>query len=118
MRYLCLVYHEEANIEALPAAEYAAMVEEVLDYREQLQASGHYIASSALQSVQMATAIRVRNGRLSVTDGPFAETREQLGGFYVIEASDLNDAIRVASKMPPARRGCIEVRPLLEFCTE
>ncbi len=114
MKYLCLVYHEETKVEALPEDEYAAIVDDVLDYREELRQSGHYIASSPLQPVRTATTIRVRNGRVSITDGPFAETREQLGGFYLIEARDLNDAIRVASKIPSARIGCIEVRPLRE----
>lgn len=115
MKYLCLVYHEESNIEAMPASDYDAVVQEVLFYREVLQESGNYITSSPLQPVREAMTIRVRNGNVSVTDGPFAETREQLGGFYLIEAVDLNDAIRLASKMPPARLGCIEIRPLKDF---
>lgn len=115
MKYLCLVYHVETEVDALPEKEYDAIVDEVLEYREVLRQSGHYIFSSPLQSVQSATTIRVRNGRTSITDGPFAETREQLGGFYLIEARDLNDAIRIASRMPPARLGCIEVRPLKEL---
>lgn len=115
MKYLCLVYHKEAEIDALPQSEYDAIVNEVLDYREELRSGGHYITSDGLQSVHTATTIRVRNGKVSITDGPFAETREQLGGFYLIEARDLNEAIRLASKMPPARLGCIEVRPLREF---
>ncbi len=118
MKYLCLVYHEETKIDALPQSEYDAIVREVLDYREELRQSGHYIASSPLQPVQAAMTLRVRNGRMSITDGPFAETREQLGGFYLIEARDLNDAIRVASKMPPTRLGCIEVRPIKEFAPD
>jgi len=112
MQYLCLVYQEEAKLDALPASEYDALVREVLDYREELRQSGYYIVSSPLQPVQTATSIRVRNGTILITDGPFAETKEQLGGFYLIEARDLNDAIRVASNMPPARLGCIEIRPL------
>jgi hypothetical protein len=115
MKYLCLVYHEEEKIDALPASEYDAIVREVLAYREELRQGGHYITSSPLESVQTATTIRVRGGKTSVTDGPFAETREQLGGFYLVEARDLNEAIRLASQMPPARLGCIEVRPLKQF---
>lgn len=115
MKYLCLVYNEEATVEAMPQSAYDAIVDEVLDYREELRSSGHYIDSSPLESVRSATTIRVRNGQVSITDGPFAETREQLGGYYLITATDLNDAIRVASKMPPARLGCIEIRPLKEF---
>ena len=115
MQYLCLVYQEEAKLDALPASEYDDLVREVLDYREELRQSGHYIVSSPLQPVQTATTIRVRNGQLSITDGPFAETKEQLSGVYLIEARDLNDAIRIASQMPPARLGCIEVRPVKEL---
>jgi len=115
MKYLCLVYHEESKIDALPASEYDAIMCEVLAYREELRRGGHYITSSPLQSVQSATTIRVRDGRVSITDGPFAETREQLGGFYLIEARDLNEAIRLASMMPPARLGCIEIRPIKEY---
>ena len=115
MKYLCLVYHEEAMMDALPEREHDAITDDVLAYREELRQNGHYLASSPLQSVRTATTIRVRNGKLAVTDGPFAETKEQLGGFYLIDARDLNEAIRVASKMPPARIGCIEVRPLKEL---
>jgi hypothetical protein len=117
MRYLCLVYQEEAEMEALPASEYNDIVTATLAYREELRQAGHYIASSPLQPVHAATTIRVRGGAVSITDGPFAETREQLGGFYLIEASDLDEAIRLAAKMPPARAGCIEVRPLRELAT-
>ena len=115
MKYLCLVYQVESEIDAMPESDYEAIVDEVLYYREELREGGHYITSSPLQPVREAMTIRVRNGRVSVTDGPFAETREQLGGFYLIEAVDLNDAIRLASKMPPARIGCIEIRPLKDF---
>lgn len=115
MKYLCLVYHEEAKVDAPPQSTYDAIIRDVLDYREEPRERGHYIASSPLQSVETATTIRVRNGIMSITDGPFAETKEQLGGFYLIDARDLNDAIRLASRMPPARLGCIEVRPVMEI---
>ena len=115
VKYLCLVYHDETEIAAMPECESATLLSEVLDYRDQLQRSGHHIVSSLLQPVQSATTIRVRNGLMSISDGPFAETREQLGGFYLIEATDLNDAIRLVAKMPPARLGSIEVRPLKEL---
>lgn len=115
MKYLCLIYQNEAEIDAMPEADYEAIVSDVLEYRQELQESGHYIASSPLQSVTTATTIRVRNGKVVISDGPFAETREQLGGFYLIEAKDLNEAIRLASKMPPARIASIEVRPLKVF---
>jgi hypothetical protein len=115
LRYLCLIYHEERAFDALSKAESDTLVSETFEYLEALRRSGQYIASNALQPVQTATTIRTRNGRLTTTDGPFAETKEQLGGFLLIEARDLNDAIRVASKMPPARLGCVEVRPVREF---
>jgi hypothetical protein len=118
MKYLCLVYQDEAEIEAMPQSEYDAIVREVLDYREELAASGHYITSSPLQPVSTATTIRVRDGKTMITDGPFAETKEQLGGFYLIEAAGLDEAIRLAEKMPPARIGSIEVRPLKDFTPE
>lgn len=115
VKYLCLVYFVETEFEAMPECESAAMLGEVLDYRDRLEQSGHHIVSALLQPVQSATTIRVRNGLMSITDGPFAETHEQLGGFYLIDATDLNDAIRLVAKMPPARFGCIEVRPLKEL---
>ncbi len=118
MKYLCLVYHEEAAIDALPASEYDAIMGEVLAFREELRRSGHYLASSPLQPVRTAATVRVRGGKVSITDGPFAETREQLGGFYFIEARDLNEAIRLASWMPPVRLGSIEVRPIKEVASE
>ena len=118
MKYLCLVYQDEAKIDALPGDEYDAIVRDVLDYRETLRSSGHYIDSSPLHPVETATTIRVRNDKMYITDGPCAETMEQLGGFYLIDARDLNDAIRVVSKMPPARLGSIEVRPVKELGTD
>jgi len=105
MKYLCLVYGEESQIATLDDHE-------CLQYDEGLRASGRVVASEALQPIEMATTVRVRNGRLAITDGPFAETKEQLAGFYLIEARDLNEAIQVASKIPPARVGSIEVRPV------
>ncbi len=115
MKYLCLVYFEEAKLDALSPSEHDTLVGEALAYDEELRTSGHYIVSEALQPVQTATTLRVRNGRVATTDGPFAETKEQLGGFILIEARDLNEAIRVASKIPPARLGCVEVRPIQEL---
>jgi hypothetical protein len=118
MKYLCLIYQDETEIEAMPEAEYNAIVREVLDYREELAASGHYITSSPLQPVSTATTVRVRDGKSMITDGPFAETKEQLGGFYLIEAADLEEAIRLTEKMPPARIASIEIRPLKDFTHE
>jgi hypothetical protein len=114
VRYLCLIYPDEARLAALPAAEQRELIEDVLAYREELRERGHYIASAPLEPAASSTTLRVRGGQLSITDGPYAETKEQLGGFYLIEARDLNDAIRLAARMPPARVGTIEVRPLRE----
>jgi hypothetical protein len=115
MKYVCLVYLVEQDMNALSKREADACTEESLAYDEGLRRSGHLLAAHALQPVETATTIRVRNGKLSTTDGPFAETKEQLGGFILIEARDLNDAIQVAAKIPMGRRGTIEVRPIKEF---
>jgi len=112
MRYLCLAYEEEKKLNALSGSEWDALRGETLAYLETLRKSGHLISAEPLQSVQTATTVRMRNGRVSTTDGPFAETKETLGGFFLIEARDLNDAIRVASNWPSARIGSIEVRPV------
>lgn len=105
MKYLCLVYGEEAKMATLDDHECLAC-------DAALRASGHCLASEALQPVATATTVRIRNGRLSLTDGPFAETKEALAGFYLIEARDLNEAIQLAAKIPPAGVGCVEVRPI------
>jgi len=115
MKYLCMAYFDEERLEALSEQEFEALATESLAYNDELRTSGHYVASNALQRVNMATTIRPANGRMSVTDGPFAETKEQLGGFLLIEARDLNEAIAIASKIPVARLGCIEVRPTKEI---
>jgi len=115
MRYICLVYQNEETVAAIPEAEKATIIRELLDYRELLRERGHYIVSSPLQPASTAATIRVRGSKMAIRDGPFAETKEQLAGFYVIEASDLNEAIRIASRMPPARLGCIEIRALKEI---
>lgn len=112
MRYLCLVYFENSVLEALSPAERKALDRDSLGYDEELKAGGHFIAADALQSVDAAITVKVRSGRMSATDGPFAETREQLGGFILIEARDMNQAIRLASGIPLARLGSIEVRPI------
>jgi hypothetical protein len=108
MKYLCLVYLEPDRLRAVPDRECKACGE---DLRE----SGYLVAAEALRPVDTATTVRVRNGRMSVTDGPFAETKEQLAGFYLVEARDLNEAIQIASRIPPARAGSIEVRPVREL---
>jgi hypothetical protein len=108
MKYLCLVYLDEKRLEEVRDSECKA-------FGDELRQSGRSIAAEALQSVQSATTVRVRNGKVSVTDGPFAETKEQLAGFYMIDAGDLNEAIQIASRIPPARVGSIEVRPVREL---
>ncbi|HLW04677.1 MAG TPA: YciI family protein [Azoarcus sp.] len=108
MKYLCLVYGEEAKMLEMQDRH-------CREYVDQLVASKQFVAGQALQPVETATTVRVRNGKLSVTDGPFAETREQLAGFYLIEADDLNAAIQVAAGIPPATIGSIEVRPIREL---
>lgn len=114
MKYLCLAYEAEETFNAMSRSEWDALRKETLAYVEALQQSGHLILTNALQSARTAATLRVRNGKLSVTDGPFAETKEQLGGFFLINARDLNEAIQVASKWPSARLGNIEVRPVEE----
>jgi hypothetical protein len=115
MKYLCLIYFEEQKLNALSTRELDALIDEALAYDEVLRKSGHFMVTQALQSVQAATTLRPQKGKMSITDGPFAETKEQLGGFILIDAKDLNEAIQVASKIPPARLGCIEVRPIKEL---
>ena len=105
MNYLCLVYLAREQLHACADSECFA-------FGQELRSSGHYVAANALQPVETATTVRVRNGQLTLSDGPFAETKEQLAGFYLIEARDLNEAIHWAGKIPPARYGSIEVRPL------
>jgi hypothetical protein len=108
MKYLCLVYLEREKLHAVRDSECMAC-------GDGLRQSGVLLAAEALQPVETATTVRVRNGQMSVIDGPFAETKEQLAGFYLIEARDLNDAIQAAAKIPPAREGSVEVRPVREL---
>jgi hypothetical protein len=115
MKYLCLIYTEEKAMYARPPAELEAIAGECVGYDEALKAHGQFIACERLQPVNTAATVRLRDGRVSVTDGPFAETKEQLAGFYLIEARDLNEAIRLAAKIPPARLGCVEVRPVWQY---
>ena len=108
MKYLCLVYLEQQKLHAVADSE-------CMTCGDGFRKSGLLIAAEALEPVETATTVRVRNGKTSVTDGPFAETKEQLAGFYLIEARDLNDAIQAAAKIPPAREGSVEVRPVREL---
>ena len=114
MKYLCLVYLEEQTLNALPQNERVALSDESMAYCGELQKNGQLIAASPLHPVETATTVRVRGGKVSTTDGPFAETKEQLGGYLLIDVKDMNDAVRIASKFPAAQFGSIEVRPLKE----
>jgi hypothetical protein len=115
MRYLCLIYGDPQLWAALSPSEHDAMVNEHLAHDESLRRSGHYIEAEALQPADTATTVRTRRGQPSFTGGPFVETNEQLGGFYLIEARDLNEALRVAGSIPSARLGSVEVRPVREL---
>jgi hypothetical protein len=118
MRYLCLIYENEKAFETLPPAESEAIMGEYFQFTDDIRKNGKYVAAEALHPTASATTVRVRNGKVSTTDGPFMETKEQLGGFYLIEATDLNDAIQVASRIPSARHGSIEIRPVVDFSAE
>lgn len=112
MKYLCLVHCDEAVFRTIPSDELRALNEESMAYDRALERSGHFIAAEALASVKSAKVVQVRNGRRSHVDGPYAEAREQLGGFILVEARDLNAAIQIAGRIPMARYGAIEVRPI------
>lgn len=118
MKYLCLVYYEEKTIDAMSQKEWVALNQECISCGEGLRASGHFLAGNALQPINTATTLRMRDGKAQVTDGPFAETKEQLAGFYMLDAKDLDEAIKLASKIPPARLGSIEIRPVRELQPE
>lgn len=113
MKYLCLCYSDEKKEMSQP--EYDALMRDVCAYNDALTAEGRLLACERLQSTETATSIRTCNGKLEITDGPFAETKEQLGGFFMIEAADLDEALRLASKLPSTRHGCIEVRPVRDI---
>ena len=115
MKYLCLIYEEEKLWANLSKEQGEAMMGEYFAFTDGIKKSNHYVGGEALQPTETATTVRVRHGKISTTDGPFAETKEQLGGYYLINAKDLNDAIQVAAKIPSARAGSIEIRPIMEF---
>lgn len=118
MKYLCLIYENEKNWETMPQSDAEGIMNEYFAFTEDIRKSGKYVAGEALQPTPTATTVRIRNGKISTTDGPFVETKEQLGGFYLIDAKDLNDAIQVAARIPSARLGGIEVRPVVDFSAE
>ena len=113
MKYLLLIYENEASMAGLSEAEQGKIFEEYMDYTKRIRKNGNYVAGEALQPISTATTVRVKNGKTLTTDGPFAETREQLGGFYMVEAKDLDEAIALAAGIPAARTGSIEVRPIM-----
>lgn len=115
MQYLLLIYDEEKKWEDMPQEQAGKMFAEYGAFTKDIKASGHFKAGEALKPVATATTVRVRDGKRLTTDGPFAETREQLGGFYMIEAKDLDEALAIAERIPSARIGSIEVRPILEY---
>jgi hypothetical protein len=115
MKFMFTIYHDEKALDAMPEKEMQALVDGAIEYAEEIRRSGHYIASNALQRTGTARTIRVRGGKVSTTAGPFAETKEQLGGFFVIEAKDMGEACAIAARFPPARVGVIEVRPVQEL---
>jgi len=118
MRYLCAVYLEPTTMEKLSPAEGATLDRDSIAYDDELRRSGHYIVSDALKRATTAKTLRVRNGKLSITDGPFAETKEQLGGFILVEARNMDEAVQLASKIPMAKHGTIEVRPVMELSSK
>ncbi|MGA3237022.1 MAG: YciI family protein [Bryobacteraceae bacterium] len=115
MKYLCMIFFDEKKLGALSKQEHQALVNESLAYDDVLRKSGHLLANQALQSVRAATTIRPRGGKIAIVDGPFAETKEQIGGFVLIAARDLNEAIQLASGIPVIRLGGVEVRPIQEL---
>lgn len=115
MRYLCLIYEDEKAFDRLSKEESDAVLADYNTFTEDIKKNGTMLGGEALQPTMTATTVRVRNGKTQTTDGPFAETKEQLGGFYLINSKDLNEAIQVAARIPGARSGSIEIRPILEF---
>ena len=115
MKYLLLIYNDQRLLDALPAGGADAMMRECFAHADGLRERGRLIDSQQLDAPETATSVRVRNGRLATTDGPFAETKEQLGGFNLIEADSMEEAVRIAERFPWARTGCIEVRPVRDL---
>ena len=114
MKYMLLVHHDEESLRRRPDAERQGLLQESVQLAQQLYASGRYVAAAPLHPSAETACVRVRDGKPLVTDGPFAETREQLGGYFLIEANDRDEAISIAAKIPGARIGTVEVRPVTE----
>jgi hypothetical protein len=115
MRYVCLIYDNERELGSMSKSDADAFMGAYGQFTESIKKSGHYVAGEALQPVRTATSLRSRSGKLSTTDGPFMETKEQLGGFYLIEARDLDEARQIAARIPSIKTGTIEVRPVVDF---
>jgi len=113
MKYLLLIYENEKEWAAIPEAERGRIFQEYMDYSKRIKKAGQYLGGEALQPTSTATTVRVKSGKTLTTDGPFAETREQLGGFFFVEAKDLDEALKLAAGIPGARYGSIEVRPIM-----
>ncbi|MAT92257.1 MAG: dehydrogenase [Halioglobus sp.] len=118
MKYLCLVYYDEKKMQQLSQQEWDSLNQECIACVDGLTEAGHFLDGAPLLSTETATTLRVRDNKPLVTDGPFAETKEQLAGFYMLEARDMNEAMRLAEKIPPARYGCVEIRPVRELMPE
>ncbi len=118
MNYICLVYQDEKKLESTPEADFDAIVGECGEWVGELEKGGNHVYSTGLQSVRTAATLRLRDGKVSVTDGPFAETKEVLAGFTILQARDLNEAIQLASKLPAVQLGSVEVRPVLDAGTD
>ena len=115
MKFMFMIHHEEKVLDAMPEKEMQALVDSAIEYAEEIRRSGHYIASDALQRKATARTVRLHGGKAATTVGPFVETKEQLGGFFVIEAKDIDEACAIAARFPPLRVGVIEVRPVQEL---
>ena len=115
MKYLCLAYYDVQKFEALPKPEFEAIAKQCPAHDEELRKSGHLLFQASLGAPHASTTIRPRNGKPSITDGPFTETKEQVGGFFMIDARDLDEALAIAARIPMARRGTVEVRPVIEI---
>jgi hypothetical protein len=115
MKFMFVIHHNEKVLDAMPEKEMQALVDSAIEYAEEIRRSGHFIVSNALQRTSTARTIRVHAGKVTATDGPFAETKEQVGGFFVIEAKDMDEACAVAARFPPARVAVIEIRPVQEL---
>lgn len=118
MKYMLLIYHEEQSWNSVTEAERQQIYLEYRKLREELLSRGQFVTGSQLQPISTATTVRVRDGKDLVTDGPFAETHEQLGGYFLVEAKDLDEATNIAARIPSARTGSVEVRPLVEMAAE